>query len=271
MAFTPRVSIAWRIWRRIVRTQVEHFAVPAILPAADVLKLSDLPARFAGAPNVYRPTILIDLQQPEETLWDAMASQARKGIRQAMRQNIVVERIPELTEEIWNAFLAAYWGLWHRKHNAGALGIGQIRDLITQGRFALSRSRDLDGNMLSWHAYVRTPERARLHTTISDMDPARGSHWNNLVGRAHKLHHWQDMLQFKSEGVQIYDFGGVYRGSEDQEQINIARFKQLFGGHFADTYDAVVPLTLKGRLALSLLSHVSAEARAGGRVAGVPA
>lgn len=259
------------MWRRVVRTQVAYFAVPATLPAADVLKLSDLPARFAGVPNVYRPTILIDLQQPEEALWEAVVPQTRKVIRQAIRQNIVVECIPELTEEIWDAFLSAYWKLWHRKQNAGALGIGQIRDLITQGRFALSRSRDPDGNTLSWHAYVRTPERVRLHTTISDMDPARGSPWNNLVGRAHRLHHWQDMLHFKSEGVQLYDFGGVYRGNEDKEQVNIARFKQLFGGHFADTYDAVVPLTLKGRLALSLLSHISAEARAGGGTAGAPA
>ncbi len=259
------------MWRRIVRTQVAYFSVPAVMPPADVLKLSDLPARFADVPNVYRPTILIDLRQPEEELWNAVTSATRKVIRQAVRQNIVVEPIPELNSEIWDAFLSAYWKLWHRKQKAGALGIGQIRDLIGQGRFALTRSRDPDGNTLSWHAYVRTPERARLHTTISDMDPTRGSPWNNLVGRAHRLHHWQDMLQFKKEGVHIYDFGGVYRGSEDQEQLNIARFKQLFGGHFADTYDAVVPLTMKGRLALSLLSHISAEARAGGRTAGVPA
>lgn len=259
------------MWRRIVRTQVAYFSVPVPLPDADVLKLNDVPARIAGVPNTYRPTILVNLHQSEEELWDAIAAQTRKAIRQAIRQNIVVEPIAELTEDIWEAFLSAYWKLWHRKRDAGALGIGQIRDLITQDRFALTRSRDPHGNTLSWHAYVRTPERARLHTTISDMDPARDSQWNNLVGRAHRMHHWQDILQFKNEGLQIYDFGGVYRGSEDQEQINIARFKQFFGGYFADTYDAVLPLTMKGRLALSLLSHISAGARSGGRTAGAPA
>jgi hypothetical protein len=271
MAFIPPVSIAWRIWRRVVRTHVAHFVAPALPPRVDVLKLSDLHSPFPGVHNDDRPTILIDLQQPEDELWNAIAPQTRKMIRQAARQPITVERVPELSEATWNEFLAAYWKLWRRKTKAGALGVGQIRDLISGDRFCLTRSLDADGHVLSWHAYVRTPERVRLHTTISDMDPGKDSHWNNLVGRAHRLHHWQDLLAFKNEGVRIYDFGGVYRGTEDQEQVNIARFKQLFGGRFAETYDAVVPLTLRGRLALSLVSHVGADARAGGGALGVPA
>jgi hypothetical protein len=79
------------------------------------------------------------------------------------------------------------------------------------------------------------------------------------------------MLRFKADGVRIYDFGGVYRGTEDREQMNIAQFKQSFGGHFADTYDAVLPLTAKGRLALSLIAHVGAEFRSGGNAAGAAA
>jgi hypothetical protein len=271
MVFVPKVSLAWRAWRRIVRTQVEYFAAPATLPDADVLKLCDLPAPFPGVRNEYRPTILIDLTAPEEELWNTISSQTRKVIRQSTREAVAIESVSEISEDIWNEFLASYQKLWGRKHNAGALGVGQIRELIRQDRYALTRSRTPEGDILSWHFYVRTPDRVRLHTTISNMDPTRDSKWNNRVGRVHRLHHWQDMLQFKREGARIYDFGGVYRGTDDQEQMNIARFKQLFGGHFADTYDAVVPLTLKGRLALSIISHVSAEARAGGQVAGAHA
>jgi hypothetical protein len=269
--FVPRASLAWRVYRRVVRTRVEFFSVPADIPRVDVLKLCDLPAPFPGVPNEYRPTILIDLHTPEADLWNAVAPQTRKVIRQAKREGIAIERASQISETDWNAFLAAYRKLWKRKQNAGALGVGQISELIAQGRFTLSTSRDAEGNILSWHTYVRTPDRARLLTTISDMDPARDTRWNNLVGRAHRLHHWQDMLDFKNDGVRTYDFGGVYRGTEDQEQINIARFKQLFGGSFADTYDAVVPLTIRGRLALSLVSRIGAEARAGGRAVGATA
>lgn len=263
MVFVPRVSLAWRVWRRIVRTHTEFFCVPASLPNADVLKLCDLPAPFPGVPNEYRATILIDLRQPEEDLWAAVTASTRKMIRTATRNGITVENIDAPDEAIWKAFLVAYWKLWQRKANAGALGVGQLRDLIAQGHFALTRSLDANGNVLSWHAYVKTADRVRLHTTISDMDPARDSSWNNHVGRAHRLHHWQDLLRFKREGAHTYDFGGVYRGTADREQVNIAHFKQLFGGHFADTYNAVVALTWKGRLALSLVSRIGAEARSG--------
>ena len=271
MVFVPHTSFAWRAWRCLVRTQVAYFAVPATPPAVDVLKLCDLPAPFPGVANEYRPTILIDLTESEETLLAAFVPNTRKAMRQATREGVAVQSVTPLTEEVWNAFLAAYWKLWRRKQKAGALGIGQIRDLIAQGLFELTVSRNPEGQILSWHAYVRTPERARLHTTISDIDPLRDTKWNNMVGRAHRLHHWQDMLRFKAEGAKTYDFGGVYRGTDDKEQMNIARFKQAFGGRFADTYDAVVPLTLKGRLALSLVAHISAEARAGGRAAGAHA
>lgn len=255
----------------MVRTHVEYFAAPVSLPDADVLKLCDLPAPFPGVANEYRPTILIDLHLPEEDLWIELTPPTRKMIRQAERLGIVVEDVSELSETVWDEFLAAYGKLWRRKNQAGALGVGQIRDLIARGRFVLTRSRDSEGHILSWHSYVMTAGRARLQTTISDIDAARGTEWNKLVGRAHRLHHWQDMVRFKAQGVGCYDFGGVYRGTKDEQQIKIAHFKQLFGGYFADTYDAVVPLTRKGRLALSIVSRISAEWRAGGFRAGATA
>lgn len=264
MAFVPPTSLAWRAWRRLVRTEVAYFRVPDVLPAVDVLKLCDLPEPQEGVENEHRPTILIDLTQNEDDLFTGITASTRKVIRQAGREGITVSSVLPLDEKTWNDFLAAYWKLWRRKAKAGALGIGQIRELIAKEMFDLTACRAPDGHVLSWHAYVRTPQRVRLYSTMSDMDPSRGSKWNNMVGRAHRLHHWQDMRLFKAAGIASYDFGGVYRGSEDPEQMNIARFKQQFGGSFADTYDAVLPLTAKGRLALSLISHVSAEFRSGG-------
>lgn len=271
MPFVPRTSFAWRAYRRLVRTRVAFFAVPADTAGVDVLKLCDLPAPLPSVANEYRPTVRIDLVRDEDALWNDVVPKTRKVIRQAGREGITVERIDELTEETWNAYLASYGKLWQRKRAAGALGVGQISELIASGRFLLTRSRAPDGAVLSWHGYVATAGRARLLSTASDMDPSRDTQWNNMVGRAHRLHHWQDILAFKRDGFDTYDLGGVYRGTEDAEQTNIARFKQSFGGHFADTYDAVVPLTLKGRLALALVSRIGAEARAGGPALGVTA
>ncbi len=261
-AFVPKASFAWRLYRRLVRTEVSFFAAPDAPPRADVLKLCILPAPRAYVPNYCCPTIVIDLQQPEDALWNGIDAKSRKVIRQAMREAISVGDVP-LTEENWASFRAAHETLRSRKKNADALGVGQISELATKGQYVLTASRDADGHVLSWHGYARGRGHVRLLNTVSAIDPARDTAWNNLVGRANRLHHWRDMLRFRSEGIRSYDLGGVYRGNDDPEQMNIARFKKSFGGETVERYDAVVPLTGKGKLALSVLALVSAEARAG--------
>jgi len=250
------------MFRRFVRTHIQFFSPPTTFPCVDILKLLNLPAPVPGAANLNCPTVVIDLRQEEDALWNGVEPKTRKVIRQAVREGVEVERV-QLSAESWNEFHTAYQKLRSRKKGADPLGIGQIGELIERGFFVLTASRDADGNVLSWHGYIRCGNRARLISTVSALDPARDTQWNNLVGRAHRLHHWKDILSFKEEGIANYDLGGVYRGTEDQEQINIARFKTSFGGEPAETYDAVLPLTAKGRLALSLLAKVGAEARSG--------
>ena len=251
MAFVPPAPFSWKIYRYAVRTHVEFFSPPSEFPSVDILKLNTLPAPFPGVANISCPTMQIDLLQSEDALWENVDPKARKVIKQASREGVEV-RHEELSEETWNSFLAAYNKLRSRKRNAEPLGLGQIHELVEKGQFVMTTSHDREGAVLSWHTYVRSGGHARLLNTMSDIDPARDSHWNNMVGRAHRLHHWQDMLSFKAQGVAIYDLGGVYRGTEDMEQINIARFKTSFGGVPAETFDASVPLTVKGRTALAL-------------------
>jgi hypothetical protein len=262
MSFVPKASLAWRMYRRLVRTQVNFFAPPATFPRVDILKLLNLPAPFPNVSNESLPTVVIDLRQTEEALWNGVEPKTRKVIRQAARDGVEVVPVP-LSAENWNEFHTAYEKLRSRKKAADPLGVGQIGELIERGFFVLTVSRDANRNVLSWHGYIRCGDRARLINTVSAIDPARDSQWNNQVGRAHRLHHWKDMLSFKEEGIATYDLGGVYRGTADQEQINIAKFKTSFGGEPAETYDAVLPLTAKGRLALSLLAKIGAEARSG--------
>ena len=263
MPFVPKASLAWRMYRRLVRTQVEFFVPPDPFPGVDILKLRNLPAPFPGVENDSCPTVVIDLGQPQDMLWSGVESKARKVIRQAIRDGVRVEPVSGMSAAIWNEFHAAYEKLRSRKKGADPLGIGQIGELIERESYVMTTSRDASGDILSWHGYVRCSGQVRLLNTVSAVDPSRDTQWNNLVGRAHRLHHWKDMLLFKGEGVGTYDLGGVYRGTEDPEQINIARFKTSFGGKPAETYDAVLPLTVKGRLALTLLAKVGTEARSG--------
>jgi hypothetical protein len=261
MSFVPDAPAAWQLYRRFVRTEVQFFARTAPLAGTDVLKLNNMPAPVPGVANLRRATVLIDLTQDEEALLAAIDAKERKKIRQAEREGIRVERFTEITQKNWQDFLAAYAKLRQRKKMADALALGQVHELAKNGWLGLSASYDGEGTPLSWHVYILSHGVARLYSTVSDIDPAKGSPWNNMVGRAHRLHHWHDMLRCKADGVRTYDFGGVYRGSTDQEQLNIARFKTGFGGEFADTFDAALPLTAWGRTALSFAALMKTACR----------
>ena len=69
-----------------------------------------------------------------------------------------------------------------------ALGVGLIHELIEEDRFVMTVCANTEGNILSWLCYVRCGGHARLHETVSAIDPGRGTQWNNMVGRAHRLH-----------------------------------------------------------------------------------
>jgi hypothetical protein len=252
MSFVPAAPLSWRLYRSLVRTHVEYFTRPASLPDADILKLNVQSEPVPQAANLRIPTVVIDLTPPEETLWAGVERKTRKVIRQAEREGVGMRVMTSLSQEDWHSFRAAYDKLQNRRKKVEPLGIGLIHELIEKNRFVMTVCADAEGNILSWHCYVRCGGHARLHETVSTIDPERGTQWNNMVGRAHRLHHWKDMLFFKAEGVRSYDLGGVYRGTQDQEQIGIARFKTSFGGVATNTFNAVLPLTARGRFANSL-------------------
>lgn len=51
-----------------------------------------------------------------------------------------------------------------------------------------------------------------------------------LTGRANKLLHYYDMLQFKQNGFTVYDFGGYAKDTTDLGLQGINKFKLSFGG-----------------------------------------
>ena len=260
MSFVPAAPLSWRFYRSLVRTRVAFFTRPAPLPDADILRLHAQSEPVPGVANLCYPTVVIDLTPPEETLWGGVEQKTRKVIRQADREGATMRVLTSLSSADWQGFCAAYERLKKRRRKVEALGVGLIHELIETDRFVMTVGADAEGNVVSWHCYVRSGGRARLYETVSTIEPERGTQWNNMVGRAHRLHHWKDMLYFKAEGVRAYDLGGVYRGTDDQEQAGIARFKTSFGGVATDTFNAVLPLTARGRLATTLRKWFEARA-----------
>ena len=96
------------------------------------------------------------------------------------------------------------------------------------------------------HAYYVSDKIARLWYSCSHFRDGDGQ-YKNLVGRANRLLHWEDICWFKNAGYDTLDWGGA--GKADDVK-NISKFKRGFGGSDATFYNYDVAKTFKGKVFL---------------------
>jgi lipid II:glycine glycyltransferase (peptidoglycan interpeptide bridge formation enzyme) len=106
------------------------------------------------------------------------------------------------------------------------------------------------------HAYFIVDNTVRLLHSCSLFRDTDDHECQNLVGRANRLLHWDDILYFKRNNYLLYDFGGIYQGDRDKEKIQIAQFKNSFGGEIKCGYSYMQPVTFKGMLYLLIFSLI---------------
>lgn len=219
---------------------------------ADVIQYMQRSQPLGGARCTEFHTILIDLSQSPEVLLSRMTKDTRYEIRRAGDKDGIThaswasdsaEALPRFCE-FFDRFAAS-------KHLPPANG-RYLSLLAEGGQLDLSCARDAEGRELVWHAYYRGATRVRLMHSASLFREAADNAFRNLVGRANRYLHWQDMLRFRNEGIRIYDLGGWYAGQTDEEKLRINKFKEEFGGGRVRNYNCVMPVTVRGRFAFAL-------------------
>lgn len=86
---------------------------------------------------------------------------------------------------------------------------------------------------LVFHSYLldRSIKRVRLFHSVSNLyDNTLTPSQKQLIGRANRLLHYDDMLHFREQGILIYDFGGYAYQTNDKSLKGINNFKDSFGG-----------------------------------------
>ncbi|WP_290799256.1 hypothetical protein [Flavihumibacter sp. UBA7668] len=89
---------------------------------------------------------------------------------------------------------------------------------------------ELDGQILAAHTYVFDPEQKivrQMHSASKRFDE---NFDRNKIGRANKYLHYRDMLAFKDEGIEAYDFGGYTPVNSKEVIESLLQFKLDFGG-----------------------------------------
>lgn len=210
----------------------------------------------------WRPfhTILIDLREAGETTFGRFKKDTRNEIRRARDKDAITYHFWQLpSAETISRFARAYAQLAADRH-LNRLG-PRIAAAARDGCLRISAVQSKAGIPLGWHVYIQASQRVRLLHSVSSFRHLTGSAERNLVGRANRLHHWLDMVQFKDNGVSVYDFGGWYEGYSDSVKLRINRFKEEFGGTVVQEFNAETACSAVGWSALRLLA-LAGSARA---------
>ena len=207
---------------------------------------AECPSGFYGTPF---HTLILDLTLTKEQLHAALNKDVRYELRRAEKDALAFEYLskPE-----------AYLEDFCRSYNTFATGKGletltpsSLMPVVTAAHLVLTTIRK-DGKALVWHAYRCVGGRARLLHSASmfrGQVPAQRA----LIGRANRLLHWCDILEFKQCGYRIYDLGGWTPPEQsDEEKARINDFKAGFGGRQVQEYNLTYPISMKGTVWLSL-------------------
>lgn len=188
-------------------------------------------------------TLFVDLNEEEEAIFSRFEKNTKYEINRAMNKDgIVIETLNAKTDrktfyDFYNQFALT--------KNRESIDTRETDLLIDNNMFSI-RVASLDSRHLVFHSYTAANKRARLMHSASLFREADDNAYRNLIGRANRLLHWEDIRYFKNQGYAIYDLGGVAMDKSNIQGQTINKFKECFGGTLVKEYKTWVPVTLKG-------------------------
>jgi hypothetical protein len=202
-----------------------------------------------GAQSRIYNNLLVDLTQSQEQLRSQLNEDTAYKIRRARdRDKIICECCDAQDPAVMNEFEKMYNAFAAIKRLV-PLNRARLERLAAAGVLDVSAAKDPQGNVLVYHANYRDSRRATQLETPSLYRSLPQSAARNFSGRANRYLTWSNILRYKNEGLQSFDFGGWHLGS-DREMLSINDFKRGFGGKVVHEYQCEQILTLKGRMIL---------------------
>ncbi len=239
------------------------FGEPMDRVRADIVRYHQAPQPIPGATCTPFYTLVLDLTQTREDLWSAIDKSTRYKIRRAEERDAVTCTAWDGVEASLLARFRSTYDEFARLKGLAPLPWPYVGQLLEAGMLDVSLASAGGSGDLVYHAHlVVAGQRARLLYSASLFRASEDTAFRNLVGRANRLLHWQDILRFKERGIAAYDFGGWYEGHADEELLRINAFKEAFGGRPEKGYNAEALLTAKARLFASIAVGLGLRRRA---------
>lgn len=193
-------------------------------------------------------SLITDLQNDECDLWSSVNKTFKYDINKSKRDGIDIRTYSSLeildNADILNDFAEVYTNMYTEKGMTGKkLGISELRAYAKSGHLVITAAI-FDDKVIVYHSYVFNEECCRLLHSCSEFRAA-DKNIRNLIGRANKRLHWEDIIMFKAKGVKYYDWGGV--ASFDNPN-GIDNFKMSFGNERVSYYNVHIFRSLKRKI-----------------------
>lgn len=195
-------------------------------------------------------TLITDLKREEEEILSDINKTERYQIRKNTREDVKIlyyDSVTLLKEEgILNQLEQIYKSMYAAKGIHQSINHEQMICYAKEGALVLSCAW-LGDVPLVMHTYLRDNRQARLLHSVSefrtnDIDA-------NLIARANKRLHWEDIRLFRELGLCTYDWGGI-SSFENPNGIDI--FKMKFGGKPVTHYNIILGNSLLGKIGIFL-------------------
>jgi hypothetical protein len=205
-------------------------------------------------------TYAIDLKQSDEQLLANLNKDTAYKIRRAReRDKIICESCDPQDAPVMSQFEQMY-NIFAGLKNLAPLNRPRMESMAAAGVLDLTVAKDPQGNALVYHANYHDRRRATSMELPSLYRKMEDSTERNLISRANRYLTWSDILRYKQEGLEVFDFGGWYQGT-DPAMLTINEFKRGFGGQVLCEYECGQILTFKGRLVLAVAAVLNRTKR----------
>jgi lipid II:glycine glycyltransferase (peptidoglycan interpeptide bridge formation enzyme) len=216
----------------------------------DIVRFNQWPRLVEGATCIPFSTIVLDLSLSTQELLSKMNRATRYQIRRASEKDRLVYEFSNSGHVDMATKFADHFDRCAGLKNLAKASRKRLFILARIGALDVSFVCDNRGEILAATSYIMTPGRARVLYTGAAFRATTDHTRRTVIGRANRYLYWRDILRFKEAGVRIFDFGGYYTGSEDQEKLRVNSFKEGFGGQVLQEYNCRKAVTLKGKAAL---------------------
>lgn len=178
--------------------------------------------------------------------------EVRYEVRRADRENITflifdklnissdIDFIKELAQKYYK-----FCDVIEQEHLKDNLNLNEFFEFVKQGNIVVSKAEFENG--WTYHIYQVDGKNAMLWFSFSDYRKEGAN--KSMAGWANRGLHNYDILYFKEQGYERYDWGNI---ASFETPNHIDKFKMSFGGEIKTVYGCFVGNTLKGKILIKL-------------------